>query len=153
MLARSVEPEEEMKLGTPTKSTMSAVAVALALTGCAPATIEGVRQAPAGHETLVLEQGYQQAYRTVVTNARRCYQTGMITAQMVVTGDLYSDTQSGQITVALHGAVGVDTYLGVDIKALSDQRSQVDSYVSLSSWKPALGVVKRWLTEGSTECK
>ena len=130
---------------------LSFVAVVV-LAGCAPATIEGVRQAPAGHETLVLDQPYQQVYRTVVTNARRCYQTGMVTAQMVVTGDLYTDTQTGQVTVALHGGLGVDTYMGVDIKALDDKRSQVDTFVSLSTWTRALPMVKRWLTQGDTPC-
>jgi len=126
--------------------------LAAALAGCAPATLQGLREKPAGSSTFEAPQNYQRAYRTIITNARKCYQTGMITAQMVVTGDLYNDTKTGEVTVALHGGLGVDTYLGIDIKALTEETTQVKTFHALSSWKDGATLVKQWVLDGSTEC-
>jgi hypothetical protein len=96
------------------------------VTGCAPATFGELRKKPGGGEaSFQATQNYASVYRTILTNARKCYQGGAITAQLIVQGDLYPDTKSGEITVALHGGLGVDTYLGIDIKAIDDGNTTV----------------------------
>jgi len=102
---------------------------------------------------IVVEQGYQQVYRTVLTNARRCWQTGMITATMIVNGDLFTDTRSGEISVTLYGGLGPSTYLAFDVRALSDTQTQVTSYAGLSSWAGATELPRRWLLEGWQSCR
>lgn len=128
------------------------VALTVFLTSCAPATFQGLRAAPAGEFKIEVAMNYQPVYRTILANARRCYQSGLITAQMIVQGDLYTDTQSAEITVALHGGLGVDTYLGVDIKSLTDDLTEIRTFYALSTWKPAARAVVEWLN-GSTECR
>ncbi len=47
----------------------------------------------------------------------------MISTQMNVQGDLYDDLKEGNITVALHGGLGVDTHLTIDTKQLKKQHN------------------------------
>jgi hypothetical protein len=131
---------------------LTAALLLAALTGCAPATLQGLREKPTGTGQFEVDQNYQQVYRTVITNARKCWQSGLITAQMVVTGDLFTDTKAGEVTVALHGAAGVDTYLGVDIKAVADDRTQVRTYYAMSSWAAGPAAIESWVRTGSTTC-
>jgi hypothetical protein len=134
------------------KHLLSLLLAAFLIAGCAPATMQGLREQPGSQAAkFEVEQNYQAVYRTIVTNARKCWQTGMITAQMVVTADLYTDTKTGQISTALHGGLGVDTYLGIDIKALSDTRTEVTTY-GVSAWSKVAKVVEQWVKDGHTDC-
>lgn len=133
---------------------LPAIAFAAALlAGCAPPTLQGLRENPAGTTRFEVGQNYQQVYRTVIANARKCYQgSAGPMAQNVVTGDLYTDIRSGEISVALHGAAGVDTYLGIDIKALADDRTEVRTYYRPSTWASSAAGVESMLRGGS-ECR
>lgn len=124
------------------------------VTGCAPATFGELRKKPGGGEaSFQATQNYASVYRTILTNARKCYQGGAITAQLIVQGDLYPDTKSGEITVALHGGLGVDTYLGIDIKAIDDGNTTVKMYSALSSWSGSMKTIQAWVEGKSTACK
>jgi hypothetical protein len=115
--------------------------------------VQALRQEAAGKYTYQFDSNYQQVYRTIVDRARACWQTGMITAQMVVQGDLYTDIRSGTISVALHGGFGVDTYLAIDIVAIGDARTVVHAYYAAQSWEPGARAVKAWVTGTSQECR
>lgn len=120
--------------------------------GCAPATIQGLKERHSGSYSFTVDENYQSVYRKILTKARACYQTGMITAQMVVAGDLYNDIKKGDISVALHGGLGVDTYLYTEIKAIDENKSNVDVYYALDTWKKAANAVKAWVLNNYEKC-
>jgi hypothetical protein len=122
------------------------------LSACAPATIQGLKAQHAGKLAFEIDQNYQSVYRSIVTQARTCYQAGMITAQMIVQGDLYTDIRSGNVTVALHGGLGIDTYLTIDITAIGDNKTSVQTYYATDTWHNGAGAVERWVKNKSTEC-
>lgn len=125
----------------------------VALAGCAPATMQGVRDlGPQKTYSFVVDQGYQAVYRTVLSQARKCYQTGMITAQMVVQGDLYHDTKSGTVSVALHGGLGVDTYQVIDITADGNSKTTIKAHYATGSIQKYGDLLKRWVLEGYKDC-
>src|SRR5690606_22264719 len=97
-------------------------------------------------------ENYQQVYRTILDQARKCHQGGMITAQTVVQGDLYHDIKSGTVSVALHGGFGVDTYQVIDIKSISENESKVLAYYSLGSVQKQGDLLKKWVTESYSDC-
>lgn len=130
-----------------------ALALICLLTACAPATMQGVREKHSGEYSFTANESYQAVYRTVLHQARDCFATGMITAQVIVDGDLYTDIKSGNISVALHGGAGVDTYLVIDIKESTPTSSKVTVYNSLSTWERSARAVEGWILHGSTECK
>jgi len=126
---------------------------ALGIAGCAPSTAGGVRELGTDRRyTFEAEQNYQQVYRKVLANARKCYQTGLITAQMVVQGDLYHDTKTGEITVALHGGFGVDTYEVIDIAAIGDSRTKIVGYRSIGPVTVSEQLSRDWVLDDSVEC-
>ncbi len=130
-----------------------AIFIALSIVACAPATIEGLRKDYANRYTFTVNENYQPVYRKILSTARKCYQTGMITAQMVVQGDLYQDTKSGNVTVALHGGFGVDTHMTIDVSALNDETTKVVVFNAVSTWNSAAQAVREWVEKDSTECR
>lgn len=76
----------------------------------------------------------------------------MITAQMVVQGDLYHDTKSAIITVALHGGLGVDTYQVIDFNAISENQTKIVGHYSLGPVEKYGQILKEWILENSDEC-
>lgn len=134
-------------------SGLVAALVLIGLAGCAPATTQGVRDLGAERTyRFDSNEGYQKTYRTILDQARKCHQGGLITAQMVVQGDLYHDTMSGTISVALHGGLGVDTYQVIDVSAVEDNASHVIAHYSMGSVKKQGDLLKRWVTEKYPHC-
>lgn len=129
------------------------VAVSALLSGCAPSTAGGVREmGPTRQYAFVAPENYQPVYRKVLDQARKCYQTGMITAQMVVQGDLFHDSKSGVITVALHGGLGVDTYQVIDLNAIDEKQTKIVGHYSLGPVETYGRILKEWVLENSNEC-
>src|SRR3990172_2414470 len=123
------------------------------LYGCAPSTAAGVRaMGPERQFVFIAPENYQPVYRKVLDQARKCFQMGLITAQQVVQGDLYHDTRSGTITVALHGALGVDTYQVIDVSAIDDNKTRVIGHYSIGPVDKYGQILKEWVLENSTEC-
>lgn len=136
------------------KNPLAIFVLAIALVGCAPATLEGVRKmGPDRSYAFTAAQNYQQVYRTVLDQARKCYQTGMITAQMVVQGDLYHDIKSGTISVALHGGLGVDTYQVIDISETGENETKIVGHYSLGSVQSYGSLLESWVLAGNKECQ
>lgn len=102
--------------------------------------------------TFVAPENYQPVYRKVLEQARKCYQQGLITAQMVVQGDLFHDTKSGTITVALHGGLGVDTYQVIDVSAIDEKQTKVIGHYALGPVAQYGQTLKEWVLEKSEEC-
>jgi hypothetical protein len=125
------------------------LAASLLSSGCA-STAQDMRTS-AAHRTLVVAQPYQAVYRKLVTNARNCWRATSLptTSHSDVSGDLYTDTRTAEITVAINGVVGAMTTLAVDIKALDDTRTQIDTYAKVADYPNA---IERWATTSSTEC-
>lgn len=136
------------------KKILTIFALVIALLGCAPATLDGVRKMGADRSyTFTAPQNYQQVYRTVLDQARKCYQTGMITAQMVVQGDLYHDIKSGTVSVALHGGLGVDTYQVIDISEAGENNTKIVGHYSLGSVRDYGSLLESWVLAGNKECR
>jgi len=123
------------------------------LSACAPSTIQGLRENYAGKVSFEVDENYKSVYRKVLTPARDCWQGGLITAQMVVQGDLYTDTRRGNVTVALHGGAGVDTYFTIDMMALSDIKTRVTVYHAFRNQERAARAVELWVKDNATVCR
>lgn len=132
---------------------LAAASLLVSLSGCAPTTAAGVREMGAERQfVFTAHENYQSAYRKILEQARKCYQTGLITAQMVVQGDLFHDTKSGSVTVALHGGLGVDTYQVIDVFAIDDVQTKVSAHYSVGSVEQQSQLLKQWVLENSKEC-
>ena len=133
------------------KSMYLALAGALvSITGCATAPSELRSAGPDHRASFVLNQGYQSAYREILARQRACEQGSLVTAQGIVQGDLYTDTQSGTITTGLHGVWGVRTQTIIEIKAAGDGAADVTVFAEagVRKYEPA---IRKWLS-GVQEC-
>ena len=129
---------------------MLIVLLIVAVTGCVPATVEGLKEKPAGRASFEVNRHYQPVYRTILSQARKCYQIGFGYGQLVVNGDLYTDLKTG--TVAVTGGVGVNTFFAVEITALSDEVTRVDTYYAIATWAHAARAVQAWVKDDAPGC-
>lgn len=122
------------------------------LVGCTPGTYKELKQAPASKYDFYTDQNYQAVYRTVLTKMRECHQAGMITAQMTVQGQLYTDIQEGEIIASLQSGMGSDVFLGVDVKK-ADSGTRVSVFSGINTWNGAARAVQKWVESEYQECK
>lgn len=111
--------------------------------GCAPPTAQGLREKHHGKAVFEVQENYQPVYRKIVTNARDRFQS----ARMVVQGDLYTDTKSGNVTVTFYGnfPVGANTHITVDIEALSENQTRITTYYAFGTWRKHAKLVEEWV--------
>lgn len=123
------------------------------LASCAPSTAAGVRALGESRQfTFTAPENYQAVYRKVLEQSRKCWQGGLITAQMVVDGDLYTDTKSGTVTVALHGGLGVDVYQVIDVSLVSENESEIKAYYPRGRVARYGEILKQWVLSDLKEC-
>ena len=124
------------------------------LSGCAPSTIQGLRDSPAGVLMFEVNENYQSVYRKIITPARDCWQQGasLLTAQTDVQGELYSDIRKGNVTVTMRGPAGAHTFLTIDVAALLDSKTKITTYYALRGSLPRAQAVELWVKQNSTEC-
>jgi len=104
------------------------------MAGCGPATIQGLRDNPAGVVTFEVDSNYQAVYHKVITQARERHQ---------VRGDWFINPPEANVSVS--SSTGV--YLTIDIKAISDNRTKVTTYYAYHAWKNAALEVQQWCTD------
>lgn len=123
------------------------------LQGCTPNTAGGVRALEATKKsTFTADENYQAVYRKILDMTRKCSEGGMITAQMIVKNDLYTDIQTGSISVELHGGLGVSVYTVTDVKAIAENKTEVTNHFASAKWMNRAPIIKKWALENYKEC-
>lgn len=125
----------------------------ISLSACTPNTAGGVRSSQSSKIiTFLFDENYQPVYRKILEQSRKCNETGMITAQLLVKNDLYTDIKQGTISVELHGALGVNVYQVIDVKYLEENKTEVKVYYAMASHSRHANTIPKWVTENYKEC-
>jgi hypothetical protein len=88
-------------------------------------SVQGIRDTGT-KRSFTVGRNYQAAYRILSDEIRRCMQTGMITAAVIVHSDLYTDIRKGVITPTLHGGLGAMPLMVVDVVGLEGETTRID---------------------------
>ena len=125
------------------------------LLGCAPSTVQGLREDHSGKISFEVSQNYQPVYRAILEQSRNCWQgSSIFTAPGTVQGDLYHDIRRGNISVAQHNAIyGILTWLAIDVSALDDNTTRVETYYTNDHWAPAAAAVEQWVKNDFKGCR
>jgi hypothetical protein len=123
------------------KKIITPLIIALLLSACA--TYENTRK-PENMTTVVLNAGYQSAYRTI----RERLMTECGFDERMVSGNIYSDLKTAELNVQMNGIY----YLSVDLRALPDDKTELSHYVHNKSGG-YLGSIVQWVNESKRECK
>ena len=102
--------------------------------------------------TFTVPEGYQLVYRKILDQERKCWQTGLITAAIVVQGDLFTDIKQGTITTALHGGFGVDTHRVIDVLGMDNGSTRVTGMFALGPVEKYGRILKEWVVDNSKDC-
>lgn len=95
------------------------------LAACAPMSVQEIR-ATGARESFSIPGNYQANYRILVDEMRRCMQSGMITATVIVHGEIYSDIKKAVITPTMHGGLGASPLLVVDVLETGANETRID---------------------------
>ena len=96
----------------------------------------------------VVERNYQTVYRAIISRIRPCLQSKYAIAQ----GDLYHDNRTGEIGLANLNMVGHSSILTIDLRAVSDNRTAVTTYVRSAVYEPVLASLPDWAHERNRAC-
>jgi len=139
------------------RRTIFLLAAAALLAGCVPSTIQGLRDAPAGSFIFEADENYQAVYRKIVTPARNCWQQGasLLTAQIEVQAEIYSDIRQANIAIIMHGAPPFESmvFMSADLQAISDNKTRITTYYAQTGLEPRARAVELWVKQNSTECR
>lgn len=123
------------------------------IAGCAANTPDAARQmGPERRYAFQANADYQTVYRRILETARKCHQGSVGTAMQMVSGDLYSDTKTGTVTVGMYGALGPSIYQVIDVKALDDGKAQVVATFPMGPVERLGSKVKAWATRDNAGC-
>lgn len=133
--------------------TITIASLAVLLTACAAGTPQEAREmGPDRRYTFQVDADYQTVYRRILEAARPCYQTNLLTASMIVDGDLYPDARSGTVTVGMYGALGPSLYQVIDVRGLDGARSEVTAIFPVGPVDKRGEKVRGWAEAVATAC-
>lgn len=134
------------------------LALVLTLAGCMGGTA-ALRDKPAGVHTFEVEGALADVANTIHTQARRCYSGGTYMPSGVQTSQTQSSLQldeangRAQIDVTLHGALGPQTWLLMDLRQIDSGRTGVEVLYARSGYERRAKAVERWVKEGYDKCR
>lgn len=134
------------------KNPILTLLASLMLTACAASTPQAAREMGADRRyVFAIDADYQTAYRRILEAARNCYQGQVITATMLVNGDLYPDSRAGTVSVGMYG-IASSVYQVIDIQGLDGARSEIKAIFPVGPVEKMGAKVKGWATGTSAEC-
>ena len=105
--------------------------------------MEMVKQ-PENKVTFVLQKNYQMVYRIIVQNSGAC------SSPQQFKTNLFPDNKTASVTEVTHDVIGYT----MDIKAISDEKTQVDLYSGFEVQRKFIPQrITSWVNDGETRCK
>jgi hypothetical protein len=95
---------------------------------------------------------YENAYRVVVSESRRCFEKLLPGASVTVRADLYSESKSGEVSVAGATLDSSITELLFDIRAIDSSTSEVRLIYRKQSSQSVERALRAWLEGNTTVC-
>ena len=132
---------------------LTALAFLFLLVGCTSGTYKELKNSPVTKYDFHADMNYQAVYRTVLAKMRECHQVGMLTAQILVQGELYTDIEQAEITASMQGGLGTDVFLGVDIEKVEKNKSRVTVFSGIRSWNKSAQAVQEWVESDYQGCQ
>lgn len=126
----------------------------LLLTGCAPATMSGVRKDHSREYTFTVPMPYDAAYHKVLEHAQSCFAHFIgLGMRLEVAHEFFTDTRDAHIAVQMHNWGTVNTYLLVDLNGIGADKTSVSVYNTLGGWAHPANAVSWWLLKHEPRCR
>jgi len=120
---------------------------------CTPHTIGGVRDlGPSKSASFEAPENYLSLYKKIFEQTKQCSDGWMVTAQMVTEGNVDPDKKIGTIAVSLRGGLGTNYYQVIDVKEISENKSNVTAFYSIGSPEGHSKLLKKWALDDYRNC-
>jgi hypothetical protein len=122
------------------------------LTGCAAGSVRELKANPAATEKFTVAANYQLVYKRLIDKFQECTAAGatMVTANVVLSTQLYSDLKLGTITYSISGVVNA-VHLHIDVSGTAEGAA-VESFVYYPTWKQELAKIRSWAENPAAAC-
>ena len=127
-------------------------ALVLGVSGCATSNFEDLKNNPKKVERFEVAVPYQQAYGTIVREARRCFEMTGAGGAIRVTGEVFSDTKKAEVTLGRQTGIGNVADLAIDLRALGDSRTEIIAAYQRDSTAGIVRAMRAWLESNAKNC-
>lgn len=133
---------------------IASICSVLILSGCAAGSVSDLRQNHSGSSHITVDENYQRVYKNLLESMYQCYGEGWagVFAQYHIRSELYSELDEAEISYVMTNAGMQGHYLHVDIRGVDADHSEVDTFVSLSTWERQLSRVESWARGSDVDC-
>ena len=128
-------------------------AIALNISGCASTvSVADLRTVYEGSSVIQTKITYEEAYRIIASESRRCFERTMPGAKVVVHADLYTESKRGEISIA--GALMTSSIAEIlfEIQAIAPKGSEIKTYYRKKSSETVERAMRAWLDGNTTAC-
>ena len=120
--------------------------------GCAPSTFQEMKSSESiKKKTFIVDENYENVYRRSLNKAKECFEMGALTAAFVADGQLYSNSNEGELTVYLIGGMGKSMIHGATFKDIGNQKTEMKLYTYWS--EKYIDKMKRLFTGEAINCE
>ncbi len=136
---------------------MKNIAIALlalfALVACGPVTIKSLKQRPVGTLTFEVDQRYQDVYRKILAQTRKCYLHKPIDEQLIIKDIRNNKAKTGHITLAYVYAMQPEQiFITIDTISLDENKTSVKIWYASRQYKKQINAIPQWVEDDSELC-
>jgi len=127
----------------------------LLLTACGAPSVKRLEDGSAGHQSFIVPEPYDTAYRIAFTRMRDCYEADAIMGSFNITGVIFPDIKQAQITARMPALVGIGVggyYFMTKIDAIDRKNARVTVYYAMEAHRYVTDDVRRWLVKHDKRC-
>ncbi len=120
------------------------------LWGCSAARVH-LKEQPSGILNFSVEESYDTVFQRVANQAKQCYEAG----GRHIEAHLFRDKEMAEVVIAIVHLGTSHTLLTAEIKAISPNSTQVNTYHGYSppgAWRDGAYTVQRWATSKEPYC-
>ena len=121
--------------------------------GTAPVTKDNIRTLAAEKTTFEVNKPFQQVFANMMSASKQCYLYKHTREQMTVAGEKNNRDKTANIRIEhIYAMKPHEMYIMVDVKSLTDNKTQVDVYNKDESAKDSLKNYQIWATKKPDKC-
>ena len=132
---------------------LAVVVLVSVLSGCASTvSVADLRTVNEGSAVVQARMTYEKAYRVVASESRRCFERTLPGATVTVRADLFSDSKSGEVSVAGSTLTSSIAELLFEIRAIDSSTSEIRMFYRKQSSQSVERAMRAWLEGNTTVC-
>lgn len=135
-------------------SIFAATSLALLISGCAlTVSVSDLRTVNEGSTVVETRKSYEETYRIIASESRRCFERTLPGAMVSVRADLYSESKKGEVSIAGALMTSSITEILFEIRSIDANNSEIKTFYRKKSSESVERAMRIWLEGNTTVCR